>query len=689
MRKKLLTMMFSLMLATSTILGLSVMSVSAATIAPSFEINQGASIRTQAPAGIRFETKISKSEYESLRSKNAEYGTLVIPEKALNGELTATVDEQGNIVVGENVLVVKAENVNTQVQDDQLTTDVDESAFVYYNAVIVGEKDGDFYQGLPEEFYDMKFVARSYVIYDSDEGKTIEFATNSANRSIAQVAATVLIQKPENVDSSAYEYMHDITDYVACKNVLSKVTVNKLASEVVCEVAITDETVSEVYVLGEDQLVSSENWNYASGNFTFNEDYLKQLDLGEYNYKLILENSICMLTIEMVEIEEQQKEESLGTVLYATGQTGYTVVTANLPTDVQSFDSVVLVDGENESELNVSDYSVADGKITFADSYITGLTVGEYNYKLSNAQYVLSLTVKKGDVIITSENWQNYLTTGLTSDNQNTTLATDDTTSRLTKYYILDTDIDYSTTTAYFLGIGRTSVSAANKAFSGTFDGNGHTISNWRAGKNATENTLTGQNAGFVSQLTGVIKNVGFVNATVVIRGSANGTAGIIAGALVGGTISNCYINGATLSSTSTQTQDNSSAGLIFGATGTGSSKVENVLVFGEINVTTGATTTANRFRGIGTASNTSGRLISVTNVYVTENITWKFFDGTNTTDSTYPSMILIDSNNYVTKTNASFVAESDMKIEKTDSNIYAPFNSLWKFTTGEFPKFN
>ena len=41
----------------------------AATVAPSFAIKETASIRTEMPTGIRFETLILKSEYEDLKAK--------------------------------------------------------------------------------------------------------------------------------------------------------------------------------------------------------------------------------------------------------------------------------------------------------------------------------------------------------------------------------------------------------------------------------------------------------------------------------------------------------------------------------------------------------------------------------------------------------------------------------------------
>jgi hypothetical protein len=301
MRKnKVLIMIFSLVSMVSCALGVTAVNANAATSAPSFEINTGASIRVVAPAGIRFETKILKTEYESMAKKNAEYGTLVIPEVALGtNELTVSVDDQGKLSVDKNVLLIKAENIKTVTEDD-VKTEEDETLYNYYNAVIVGEKKGDEFTGLPEEFFGMNFVARSYVVYDGENGKVVEYAANTSTRSISTVAKYAILDELTEYDATEYAYFHDITDYVAKENALSSVKVNR-ADALTCEVALEGDEVKAVYVLDTDETVASNSWVYADGKLTFAEEYLETLENGEYTYKLFTEQAVYSLTVNMVE----------------------------------------------------------------------------------------------------------------------------------------------------------------------------------------------------------------------------------------------------------------------------------------------------------------------------------------------------------------------------------------------------
>ena len=302
MRKnKLLIKFCLLMMMVSCALGIATVGANAAMEAPSFELTPSASIRVADPAGIRFQTKVLKTEYAKMAEKNAEYGTLIIPEVALgSNELTVSVDEQGKLSTAANVLIVKAENVNKSVEDDKATAE-DESLYVYYNAVVVGEKQGEQFTGLPKEFYGMNLVARSYVVYDGENGKEVEYAENTATRSLATVAKYIIIEDSDKYDTTEYAYFHDITDYVALENALSAVTVNKAADEPTCEVALEGDEVKAVYVLGEDEQVKPASWTYADGKFAFTANYFNSLANGEYTYKLLTENSVRSLTLKITE----------------------------------------------------------------------------------------------------------------------------------------------------------------------------------------------------------------------------------------------------------------------------------------------------------------------------------------------------------------------------------------------------
>lgn len=77
-----------------------------------------------------------------------------------------------------------------------------------------------------------------------------------------------------------------------------------------------------------------------------------------------------------------------------------------------------------------------------------------------------------------------------------------------------------------------------DKSFSGTFDGNGHTLSNFVIKKDETQLT-----SGLFGAVSGTVKHLGVENASFDNNGDYDGRFGGICGLLVtGGTIENCYI---------------------------------------------------------------------------------------------------------------------------------------------------
>lgn len=77
-----------------------------------------------------------------------------------------------------------------------------------------------------------------------------------------------------------------------------------------------------------------------------------------------------------------------------------------------------------------------------------------------------------------------------------------------------------------------------DKSFSGTFDGNGHTLSNFVIKKDATQLT-----SGLFGAVSGTVKHLGVENASFDNNGDYDGRFGGICGLIVtGGTIENCYV---------------------------------------------------------------------------------------------------------------------------------------------------
>ena len=89
---------------------------------------------------------------------------------------------------------------------------------------------------------------------------------------------------------------------------------------------------------------------------------------------------------------------------------------------------------------------------------------------------------------------------------------------------------------------GWTPIGTVTAAFTGTFDGGGHTITNLYI----NNSTLESARLGLFGTVNGVIRNVGIVNPNVTQNGNSALTGGL-AGRQAGGTISACYVSGGTV----------------------------------------------------------------------------------------------------------------------------------------------
>ena len=125
----------------------------------------GGSVRTSAPSGLRFQSKISSEMLEV----GAMFGTLVIPKE----------------ILGENELTINTATVNNIQQTKWATDTVKannpeayEEGYEYFNAVLTG---------IPEEHYDKVIVARSYVYANGQY-----YYSEPVERSVAQVSAYAL-----------------------------------------------------------------------------------------------------------------------------------------------------------------------------------------------------------------------------------------------------------------------------------------------------------------------------------------------------------------------------------------------------------------------------------------------------------------------------------------------------------------
>lgn len=367
-----------------------VLSVNASTVAPSFAIKETAAIRTNQPAGIRFETTILKSEYDALKGKNPVYGT-VVNSKELVGE--------NELVLGaEGAVNIEATNWKLEMTDDAKTTDIDESQYNQYNAVLVGEYDEETgtWAGLPEQAYGLKLVARSYVTYTNEAGDRVtEYADNQSVRSISDVAKGAIMDAEATYEADEYAYFHAITDYVAKENAMNAVEVNTVLDTLNASIPVSSiyGAVQGVYAVTGEGYTKLENgnvWTYADGYLTFTDAFLKSLEYGEYTLKVFAEKDVFELPTIIYGESTEGYARTLGFDKSTTVNNARNVkddTTVEWMSDFEGAKGVIHIKNSSYSTgySFVSDYSVAELKAMDWDYieyrvYLTNTTETPWSY---------------------------------------------------------------------------------------------------------------------------------------------------------------------------------------------------------------------------------------------------------------------------------------------------------------------
>jgi hypothetical protein len=138
----------------------------------------GGSVRTSAPCGLRFQSKVSSA----LREAGVSFGTLVIPKEELgDNQLTIDTGLANNI----EQTIWATEGVKEMNPHDY------EEGYEYFNAVLTD---------IPEEHYDKVIVARSYIYANGQY-----YYAETVERSVAQVAAYAIQDGYTN--DILYEYV--------------------------------------------------------------------------------------------------------------------------------------------------------------------------------------------------------------------------------------------------------------------------------------------------------------------------------------------------------------------------------------------------------------------------------------------------------------------------------------------------
>ena len=147
------------------------------TTVESWQMIDGASVRTADPSGIRFSAKLSESEYEALEAKGASYGMVVAPYEyvAEYGELDTVFKANSNYCFEETEGKVLVAHQSVE----SLTTKRD--GYYYFNGALTKIKESN---------YSKDFYARAYYTYD---GKYYFTPINETNqRSIQDVAEAAI-----------------------------------------------------------------------------------------------------------------------------------------------------------------------------------------------------------------------------------------------------------------------------------------------------------------------------------------------------------------------------------------------------------------------------------------------------------------------------------------------------------------
>lgn len=139
----------------------------------------GGSVRTSAPSGLRFQSKVSDG---LANADGVTFGTLLIPKEVLGeGELTIATDTVNNIEQTKWATDSVKKNNPEQYEE----------GYAYFNAVLTG---------IPEEHYDKVIVARSYVYANGQY-----YYSEPVERSVAQVSAYAL--QDGYTDDILYDYV--------------------------------------------------------------------------------------------------------------------------------------------------------------------------------------------------------------------------------------------------------------------------------------------------------------------------------------------------------------------------------------------------------------------------------------------------------------------------------------------------
>lgn len=453
------------------------------------QLQSGMYIRTAAPDGLRFVTKVMMSDAAYAASGITEIGTVLMPAANVTGELT--IDEKDGTV--EAMCIVT----------EKWVTETDENSKMYYSTVVAKDEESAF----PAEFYNVPISARAYAKYSDG---TLKYSANTETKSIGYVASVAALIG--NANAQAAEVINRIAN-----GTTKTVTVNDGQALSMGETYVADFMVGGVRTTATDVL--SVDWSVKE-----NADVVSVSQSGEITAlqagtavveaKAFVGDNYFTASVE-VTVEASAVEPTTENVaLFAIKQTNESgaLVTNNYTYSGLTGNNVQSVAfGENEVDTNL--YTYENGTLT-----LQGAAFASYagtNKTLSVKTEADDLTVNFAKVATFAVTKATDINTGsysVISPMVQATMISDasgDNGITWGGYIVLANDVDfgmaYITTTTKILG---TQYSGLDYGFKGTFDGQGFALKNFDLwGNGTTPGSLFGRIA-----FEGVVMNTQFLN---------------------------------------------------------------------------------------------------------------------------------------------------------------------------------
>lgn len=480
----------------------------------------GAEVRSETPAGIRFVTNVSDSFYDAHGSDV--FGTLVIPTNLLgeNEDLSLETENAQNIVTQ-----------NWKVKPGSGDT-------YQYTSTLIGK---DMTSQLPIKEWNRKLTAISYV-WDGENLSSVVYS-NAEERSLAEVAAGVLASG--EIDTDEEGFLRTICDTVIGENALAfsegtEITKKDLEEQVTLTLA-GNQGLKAVYTSNSADITVDENGVVSAtayGTATITATIGTKTAEIEVTY---VEPVATSLSFNQDSIELYSH-----VTIYGTYESYFTKVSG---TDDQIYnnvnDSIPIADvlTVRDQYDDVIDLSELD--ITFSSTESRTAKVEDGEIFANSVQYARSATIT-ASLNDMSDTLTVYVRGSISSKADLDILAYAPTVSGFgvlltdtSRYYVLTNDIDYQDQDLLPIAAHPHNDNQSawgnygafnpglSTPFATTLDGKGHVIKNAYIPSTVMISTQNVNTFGsFIGDLTGTLKNIGFVNLRTKLIAEETGFTG-------------------------------------------------------------------------------------------------------------------------------------------------------------------